>query len=1098
MTWDWEKVMYAVLIAVAVVTRFYDLGARVISHDESLHTYYSYELYLGKGFVHTPLMHGTFQFHIVALIYALFGASDFTARVASALFGVAAVALVWYFRKWLGKAGALLAALFMIISPYMLYYSRYVRNESFVVVWALLMAMALFNYMEGRQEKWLYTMVAATALMYTTKEVSYIYVAIWMLFLGLIFLREMFNAEWPDARYKPIFAWSIYLALAAGVIAAALFFVGPKMVGQLSATATAVPANPNAPLTGAATPVDALKQWAGIAFGAAIALTLIAGLTCLLSFREKLRDYAVDDLLVILGTFVLPQLAAFPVKFLLKADPLDYSWAGLVKTATVFIPLFALSATIGLLWDWKKWLISAGIFYGIFVPLFTTMFTNGGGFATGMVGSLGYWLDQQGVQRGSQPWYYYLAVQIPVYEFLPAIGSLIAAGIGIKRWFANVDVGRSLEVDAATGTHRFPALLFLGLWTVANIFAYSYAGEKMPWLTVHIALPMILLAGWSFGQIVEAVDWQWIRERSGWIALLVVPITLYAILFALGSLLGTHRPFQGNELAQLQDTMSFLSAVATAVGGGVGVYVIGRSSGGKQLLMITAVILGALLVFLTTRAAFYANFINYDKQTEFINYASGAPGVKTVMAQVEEISRRTTDGMGIRVAYDDDVSWPITWYMRDFTGQVFYGGQPTREAFQDTPLILAGDTNWARVEPLLGDRYYKYEYIRMWWPMQEYFNLNWDRIKAAATDPNYREAIADIWFYRDYAKYGQLTNVDYSLSRWPVSDRMRLYIRKDVAAQLWSLGVGSASLAPAPEDPYVKGKQVLTADKVWGAEGVGDGQFTSPRAVAIGKDGSVYVADTRGNRIEQFTAEGEFVRAWGSVGKLEDNTALPGTFNEVWGLAVDKDGNVFASDTWNHRIQKFSADGKFLAAWGAFGLTDAGLGAMWGPRGIAVDAGGNVYVADTGNKRILVFDNNGNPLRSIGQGGALDGELDEPTGVAVASDGRVFVADTWNQRVQVFANDGTFLGQWSISGWFGQSLDNKPQIALDEQNRVYVSDPEGYRVLVFSDGGQFLYTFGDFGVDASTFSLPTGLAVKDGFLYLTDANGNRVMRFEIR
>ncbi|MEK7277607.1 MAG: flippase activity-associated protein Agl23, partial [Chloroflexota bacterium] len=166
MAWDWEKVMYAVLIAAAVVTRFWDLGMRVISHDESLHTYYSYELYRGKGFVHTPLMHGTFQFHIVALIYTLFGASDFTARVPAALFGVAAVALVWYFRKWLGKVGALLAASFMIISPFMLYYSRYVRNESFVVVWALLMALSLFNYMEGRENKWLYTMVAATALMY--------------------------------------------------------------------------------------------------------------------------------------------------------------------------------------------------------------------------------------------------------------------------------------------------------------------------------------------------------------------------------------------------------------------------------------------------------------------------------------------------------------------------------------------------------------------------------------------------------------------------------------------------------------------------------------------------------------------------------------------------------------------------------------------------------------------------------------------------------------------------------------------------------------------------------------------------------------------
>lgn len=303
----------------------------------------------------------------------------------------------------------------------------------------------------------------------------------------------------------------------------------------------------------------------------------------------------------------------------------------------------------------------------------------------------------------------------------------------------------------------------------------------------------------------------------------------------------------------------------------------------------------------------------------------------------------------------------------------------------------------------------------------------------------------------------------------------------------------SRAAAPTPEAPHV-----FVADKVWGTAGTGEGQFTSPRAVAVGMDGSVYVADTLGNRIQQFTAEGEFVRAWGTVGKVEEGTGLPGTFNEIWGLAVDKDGNVFASDTWNHRIQKFSADGKFLATWGTFGLAEEGLGVMYTPRGIAVDGSGNIYVADSGNRRILVFDNDGNPLRAIGAWGVLDGELDEPTGVAVASDGRVFVADTWNRRVQVFANDGTFLGKWSIQGWSGQSLDNKPQIALDEQNRVYVSDPEGYRVVVFTDGGQLLYMFGDFGADASTFSLPTGLAVKAGFLYLTDTNWNRVMRFRVK
>ena len=80
LTLNWELVLYATLFTLAIVTRFYDLGARVMSHDESLHTLYSWNLYAGKGYQHDPLMHGPFLFHINALIYFLFGDNDFTAR----------------------------------------------------------------------------------------------------------------------------------------------------------------------------------------------------------------------------------------------------------------------------------------------------------------------------------------------------------------------------------------------------------------------------------------------------------------------------------------------------------------------------------------------------------------------------------------------------------------------------------------------------------------------------------------------------------------------------------------------------------------------------------------------------------------------------------------------------------------------------------------------------------------------------------------------------------------------------------------------------------------------------------------------------------
>ncbi|NQU29302.1 MAG: glycosyltransferase family 39 protein, partial [Anaerolineae bacterium] len=116
-----EVFLFGIIIFLALLSRFYELGARVMSHDESLHTYFSWLLYKGDGYQHTPMMHGPKQFHLLALAYYLFGVSDFTARIPAALFSIATIWMVWYWRRYLGKAGALITALLILISPYMLY-----------------------------------------------------------------------------------------------------------------------------------------------------------------------------------------------------------------------------------------------------------------------------------------------------------------------------------------------------------------------------------------------------------------------------------------------------------------------------------------------------------------------------------------------------------------------------------------------------------------------------------------------------------------------------------------------------------------------------------------------------------------------------------------------------------------------------------------------------------------------------------------------------------------------------------------------------------------------------------------------------------------
>jgi predicted membrane-bound mannosyltransferase/DNA-binding beta-propeller fold protein YncE len=1140
---DWEKASYFGLIVLAIITRFYDLGARVMSHDESLHTQFSWYLYQGRGFQHTPMMHGPLKFELTAFMYWLFGSNDFTARIVTALMGVAAVGLCWYFRKWLGRAGALCAAVFLLISPYQLYYSRYIRDEPYVMVWALLMALCIFNYMETRQGKYIYGLTAVMSLFYATMESSYIYVAIAFVFIGVFFLYELLTVRWPHEERHYLFWILTLVTLVAAGLGVGIFFFKDRlgMTGTAFAPDTTNPDEAAAVAGG----INSLLTTIDIA---AWIVAVIAGLAALSivmwSFGEKARSFASLDLLMALGTFVLPQAAALPVMMMgfsatqYTPPPMldgmglfEYLSSVMVSDVgvTAIVTLLFLTASVGFgyIWNWRMFLICAAIHYGIFIPLFTTFFTNGAGLATGLVGSLGYWLEQHGVRRGGQPWYYYLVINLPMYEFLPTLGTLVAAGLGLRAVFrrlhpplvpAAIEVGASTEGVASLAGERlaaelalqpvpaerpratFPVLVYIGWWAFMAFVAFSIAGEKMPWLTTHIVLPMILLTGWLTGKLIDGIDWKLFLQYRAWVIAVLLPVVVLALAIAFSQVLGVNPPFQGMALEQLQATMGFISAVVFVLGGVAAIWRLSDPIGLGTLARTAGLGVIGLLALITARTAFIATYVNYDYANEFLVYAHGSRGVRTVMDQVYEISQRVTDSMDLRVAYDDDVAWPMTWYMRDYSNQVYYGNEPTRDQLRDVPVIIAGDNNWGKVEPLLRDEYFQFEYIRMVWPMQDYFPSEsatiGQRIVDALSDARMRQALFNIWWDRNYELYNEITGQNLTLASWNPADRMRLYVRRDIASQIWPLGIGAQALPVAQPDPFEAVTQQRTAAAILG----GPGQLLSPRGIALAPDGSLYVADAGNARVQHLSSTGEVLATLGLPGDGDMNTIDPvGQLSEPWGLAVDAQGLVYVADTWNHRIQVFDAEGNFVRAWGRFG-NDGALDALWGPRGVAV-RNDQVFVTDTGNKRIVVYDLVGRPITSIGSGGFLDGQLDEPVGIALDADGAVYVADTWNQRIQKFMLDATdeyvFNQAINVDAWLGQSLENKPYIAVDGQGRIYITDPEAFRVLVFNPDGSPTANWGEQAPDDSAFTVVSGLALDPtGASWIVDSGSNRVLRFD--
>lgn len=1104
-----ETLLFILILLLTVFTRFYDLGTRVMSHDESLHTYYSWLLSRGQGYQHNPMMHGPLQFHLIALSYFLFGSSDFTARIPVVLFSIASVAALWYWRRYLGRSGALLAAAMMLFSPYMLFYGRYVRNESYVVLFGLLMLLAVLRYLESGQARYIYLLAASVSLHFTSKETAFIYAAQLLIFLGAYFVVNVTRRPWEEKRGD-------YLGFLVSLLAAALGLGGALGVAFVN---TKLKGPVNGDLTGAGQQLIAPQNVAPLESVLAIIgfLGLVgAGLFLARGFgRERLRGERAFDMLLLLGTLIAPMLIPFPM-VIARQNPLDYSPNGLLTTSLFLVPIVLTALALGFWWNWSVWWRSAALFYAIFIVFYTTIFTNGQGFFTGLVGSLGYWLEQQGVERGSQPWYFYLLIQVPVYEFLPFLATLLGLGMGasrlwkISRAFAAAEEPAS-SLEAAPERENFTAgtsTLFINTfsllvwWSFSSLVAYTLAGEKMPWLTVHIALPLILLGGWALGQVLDGVDWTSLRERGLLKMLALSGIFLASLSGIIVALNSPTLPFSGRELLQLQATATFSLALAGLLGSSAGIWWLSQDGWPvKQSLRLLGLAFFGLLLGLTLRASFRANYVNYDSGMEYLVYAHGYTGNKDVLSQVKQISEFLNgDPYSINVAYDDDTSWPMSWYMREFPNAVFYGASPSRE-LRNSPAIIVGDNNFSKIEPIVSKEYLRYDFIRMVWPNQDYFNLDAERFWHAVNDPQLRAAIFDIWLNRDYRLYAQATGRGtMGNQNWDPSDRMRLYVRKDVAAKIWSYG---APAVPTAADPYADKAQTLQADLVFGSQGSQPGEFDAPRGMAFAPDGSLYVADSRNHRIQHFDAQGNFLGEWGSFGDLlNTNNAPLGTFNEPWGVAVDADGFVYVSDTWNHRIQKFSAEGNPLKTWGQFGLAADNPEFLYGPRGLSFDSQGHLFVSDTGNKRIVIYDTEGRLLGFFGSEGYEPGQFSEPVDVKVGADGNLYVTDTWNQRIQVFSPisaDGLQFApllQWDIYGWESDSLDNKPFVAQGQNGNLFVTDPENYRVLEFTSAGQIVRLWGDFGTEDFAFGLPSGIVTdSQGHVWVSDAGNHRIMRF---
>jgi DNA-binding beta-propeller fold protein YncE len=170
--------------------------------------------------------------------------------------------------------------------------------------------------------------------------------------------------------------------------------------------------------------------------------------------------------------------------------------------------------------------------------------------------------------------------------------------------------------------------------------------------------------------------------------------------------------------------------------------------------------------------------------------------------------------------------------------------------------------------------------------------------------------------------------------------------------------------------------------------------------VAVDGGGDVYVTDSRNHRVQKFTSTGGYLTQWGSYGDGDGQFELPE------GVAVNDSGNVYVVDSdmmpggYHHRIQTFTGTGAYLTRWGGYGH---GNGEFWFPEGVAPNTTGSILVADFYNSRIQEFTSRGGYLSQWGLIAEKKGWGAQPAGIAVDANGNIYVAIRPMQRIEKFA-----------------------------------------------------------------------------------------------
>lgn len=213
-----ELAVWGAVLVLALIVRFIALGERAFHHDESQDAYFSYLFRQTGDYEYNPLLHGPLRFYLTALMYVVFGDTDFTARLAPALMGAAMIPMCWGLRNLLGRGAALAAAIFFAFGPSYLYFSRFAREDIYVASITLALVVVIWRGIDHPRKYHPALIGILLALSFATKETTFITLFV----MGTFFIFSFLVPEWRRQVVRALVTpgwdgWGWFVAAFAGV-----------------------------------------------------------------------------------------------------------------------------------------------------------------------------------------------------------------------------------------------------------------------------------------------------------------------------------------------------------------------------------------------------------------------------------------------------------------------------------------------------------------------------------------------------------------------------------------------------------------------------------------------------------------------------------------------------------------------------------------------------------------------------------------------------------------------------------------------------------------------------------------------------------------